>query len=228
MKIALIGATGFVGAAVLEELIARGHAVTALARHPGSLSLQPSLSVRALDAYDAAAVTAAVHGHDAVVSAFNPGWTTPDLYALFMKGNSAIVRGVEMALVKRLLVVGGAGSLFVAPGIELVDTSSFAEHVAPNIIPGAKAARDALHALRSNQTLDWTFLSPPALLAPGERSGRYRLGGEDLLMAGDRPAGISVADLAVAIVDELERPRHVRARFTVASVEPSAAAAEPA
>jgi len=219
MKIALIGATGFVGTAVLEELIARGHAVTALSRNPSSLSPGPSLTVRALDAYDVDAVASAVHGHDAVVSAFNPGWSAPELYELFMKGSDAIVRGVEKSGVQRLLVVGGAGSLFVAPGVQLVDTPAFIDHVPPNVVPGAKAARDALTALRENVTLAWTFLSPAAFLAPGERTGKYRLGGEELLMAGDKPAGISVADLAVAIVDELERPQHVRARFTVASVD---------
>ena len=219
MKIALIGATGFVGTAVLEELIGRGHAVTALSRHPGPLSPRPLLSVQALDVYDLDAVARAVQGHDAVVSAFNPGWSAPELYTLYMKGSSAIVRGVEKAAVMRLLVVGGAGSLFVAPGVQLVDTPAFTDHVPPNIVPGAKAARDALTALRENVTLAWTFLSPAAFLAPGERTGNYRLGGDQLLMVGDRPAGISVADLAVAIVDELERPRHVRARFTVASVD---------
>src|SRR4051812_25805244 len=132
------------------------------------------------------------------------------------------------AEVKRLLVVGGAGSLFVAPGVQLVDTPAFTDHVPPNIIPGAKAARDALTALRANQTLEWTFLSPAAMLTPGERTGKYRVGADDLLMAGDRPAGISVADLALAIVDELEKPRHVRARFTVASVEESVPASAPA
>jgi putative NADH-flavin reductase len=115
------------------------------------------------------------------------------------------------------LVVGGAGSLFVAPGVQLVDTPEFAQHVPPNIAPGARAARDLLSTLRNNTTLDWTFLSPPALLATGERTGSYRVGGEDLLLDGAGPAGISVADLAIAIVDELERPRHVRARFTVAT-----------
>lgn len=211
MKIALIGATGFVGSAVLEEGGARGHSVTAFAR-----SARPERSVRALDAYDANAVAEAVRGHDAVVSAFNPGWSEPDLYALFMKGSNAIVRGVESAGVKRLLVVGGAGSLFVAPGVQLVDTQLFLDHVPPNIVPGAKGARDALLAMQTNQSLDWTFLSPPAFLEPGPRSGKYRVGDEQLLMNGDKPAGISVADLAVALLDELEKPQHVRARFTVA------------
>ena len=206
MKIALIGATGFVGTAVTAELLQRGHDVTALVRNPSKVAAQPKLNAKALDASDADAVAAAVKGHDAVISAFNPGWDVPDLYTQFMKGSAAIDAGVAQSGVKRLLVVGGAGSLFVAPGVQMVDTPEFASHVPPNIIPGAKAARDALTALRGNTSLDWTFLSPPAMLAPGERTGTYRVGGEELLMAGQAPAGISVADLAVAIVDEVESP----------------------
>jgi putative NADH-flavin reductase len=217
MKIALIGATGFVGTALVAELLQRGHQVTALARNPAKLEARSNLTAKALDAYDPDAVAAAVKGHDVVVSAFNPGWDDPALYDRFMKGSQAIVGGVEQSGVKRLLVVGGAGSLFIAPGVQLVDTPEFLSHVPPNIVPGAKAARDALTAMRGNTSLDWTFLSPPAMLAPGERSGQYRVGGEELLMAGAAPAGISVADLAVAIVDELETPRHRRARFTVAT-----------
>ena len=216
MKIALIGPTGFVGTAVLDELLARAHEVTALARDPARLAPRAGLAVVAGDAYDADKVAAAARGQDAVVSAFNPGWNDPALYDNFLKGSRAIERGVEAAGVKRLLVVGGAGSLFVAPGVQLVDTPEFASHVPPNVVPGAKAARDALAELRTNTRLEWTFLSPPAMLAPGERTGQYRVGGDELLMDGGAPAGISVADLAVAIADEIERPRHVRARFTVA------------
>lgn len=218
MKIALIGATGFVGTAVLAELLQRGHQVTALVRDPAKLDARAGLTAVAADAYDANAVATAARGHDAVVSAFNPGWNETELYDKFLRGATAIVQGVEGSGVKRLLVVGGAGSLFVAPGVQLVDTPEFASHVPPNIVPGARAARDHLTALRSNTTLDWTFLSPPALLAPGARSGGYRSGGEQLLMAGEAPAGISVADLAVAIADEIEEPRHLRARFTVAAL----------
>jgi len=217
MKIALIGASGFVGAAVLEELLRRGHAVTALVRDHARLAPRPGVSTVIADAYAAETVSAAVRGHDAVVSAFNPGWNEPDLYDEFLRGSAAIIRGTEASGVTRLLVVGGAGSLFVAPGVQLVDTPEFANHVPPNIAPGARAARDLLDRLRDNTTLSWTFLSPPALLAAGERTGTYRVGGDDLLMDGDKPAGISVADLAVAITDEIERPRHVRARFTVAT-----------
>ena len=217
MKIALIGATGFVGTAVVAELLQRGHDVTALARNPARLEARPKLTARALDAYSSDAVATAVEGHDAVVSAFNPGWDDPDLYAQFLKGSAAIEAGVARSGVKRLLVIGGAASLFVAPGVQLVDTPEFLSHVPANVVPGAKAARDALTRLRGNTSLDWTFLSPPALLAPGERTGKYRVGGEQLLMAGAAPAGISVADLAVAIADEIEKPQHLRARFTVAT-----------
>ena len=216
MKIALIGATGFVGAAVLTELINRDHHVTALVRDPTRVAAHANCNAHALDATDSAAVAHAVRGHDAVVSAFNPGWNEPDLYARFMKGSLAIERGVEASGVKRFLVVGGAGSLFVAPGVQLVDTSGFTDHVPPNVVPGARAARDMLTALRANTALDWTLISPPAMLESGARSGEYWLGGEELLMVDGQPAGISVADLAVAIVDELEQRRFVGQRFTVA------------
>ena len=216
MKIALIGATGFVGSAVLTEALQRGHSVVALARDPAKLAPQANLSVVQADARDAAQVAAGVAGADAVVNAYNPGWTAPDLHDAFLAGSRAIVAGVKQSGVKRLLIVGGAGSLYVAPGVQLVDTPAFTDHVPANIIPGALAARQALTEIRSEAELDWTFLSPAAMLAPGERTGRFRLGGEDLLMDGPAPAGISVADLAVAIVDELEQNRHVRQRFTAA------------
>ena len=217
MKIALIGATGFVGAAVLAELLRRGHQVSALVRDAARLAPASGLHPVVADAYDADAVANAVRGHDAVISAFNPGWNDPALYENFMRGSEAIERGVEAAGVRRYLVIGGAGSLLVAPGVQLVDTPEFAAHVPPNIVPGARAARDALDLLRKNMALDWTFVSPPAMLGQGERAGAYRLGADELLMAGEQPAGIAVEDLALAVVDEVETPRHLRARFTVAS-----------
>ncbi len=214
MKVALIGATGFVGTPVLAELLNRGHQVTVLARNPGKLAAQPGLTVVAADALDAAQVAAAVAGHDAVVSAYNPGWSEPQIHDLFLQGSDAIVEGVKRAGLKRLLVVGGAGSLFVAPGVQLVDTPPFPTQYKQ----GALAAREALNRLKRETTLDWSFVSPPIGLAPGARTGQYRTGLDDLLPGvGDTPAGISVADLAVAMVDELETPRHVQQRFTVAS-----------
>lgn len=217
MNLTLIGATGFVGTPLLAELLSRGHAVTVLARDPARLPAQPGLRTTRGDALNPDDVAAAARGADAVVSAFNPGWEHPQLAETFATGSRAIVAGVRAAGVQRLLVVGGAGSLFVAPGVQLVDTPAFLDHVPPNVVPGARAARDLLTEMRAITALDWVFLSPPAMLAPGARSGRYRVGGEQLLMAGEAPAGISVADLAVAIADELERPAHHRQRFTVAA-----------
>src|SRR5690606_13110915 len=127
------------------------------------------------------------------------------------RGTQAIYAAVKQAGVKRLLVVGGAGSLYVAPGVQLIDTPDFpAEYK-----EGAEGARQALDLLKAETRLDWSFISPPAHLHPGERSGQFRIGGEQLLMKDGEPAGISVADLAVAIIDELEHPAHIRQRFTV-------------
>jgi hypothetical protein len=214
MKIALIGATGFVGAPVLAELLARGHQVSALARTPSKIAPQPSLSVVAADVLDAAQVAQAVAGHDAIISAYNPGWGEPQIHDLFLQGSQAILDGAKQAGVKRVLVVGGAGSLFVAPGLQLVDTPEFPAAYKQ----GALAARELLNQLQGESALDWSFVSPPIALAPGERTGQYRLGADELLPGqGDQPAGISVPDLAVAIVDEIEQPRHVQRRFTVAN-----------
>lgn len=211
MKIALIGATGFVGSAVLAELLQRGHAVTALVRQTGKLPAQAGLTPVVADALDAAQVARAVAGHDAVVSAYNPGWKEPRIHDLFLQGTDAIVAGAKQAGV-RLLIVGGAGSLYVAPDLQLVDTPPFpAEYK-----QGALAAREALRRVQRETGLDWTFVSPPVSLTPGGHEGAYRLGGDQVLMAGDQPAGITVADLAAAIVDELETKKHPGRRFTVA------------
>jgi putative NADH-flavin reductase len=214
MNIALIGATGFIGTPVLSELLSRGHKVTVLARNPGKLTPQPGLTVVAADALDATQVAKAAAGHDALISAYNPGWGEPKIHDLHLQASKAIVDGVKQSGVKRLLVVGGAGSLYVAPGLQLVDTPQFpAEYK-----QAALAAREALNQLKLETSLDWSFVSPPIGLAPGERTGKYRLGADELLSGqGDKPAGISVADLAVAIVDEIEQARHVRRRFTVAN-----------
>lgn len=212
MKTALIGATGFVGSAVLSELLGRGHQVTVLARHPEKLAAREGLTVVSADAQDVAQVAQAVQGHDAVLSAYNPGWGESDIYAQYLRGARAILAGTKQAGVRRLLVVGGAGSLYVAPGVQLVDTPEFPAEWKQ----GALGARDALNEIREETSLDWSLLSPPILLQPGERTGQYRLGQDAPLMDGTQPGRISVADLAVALVDELESPRHARQRFTVA------------
>ena len=214
MNIALIGATGFVGTPVLAELLARGHQVTALARTPSKIAPQPGLTVVAADVLDAAQVAQAVAGHDAVISAYNPGWSEPQIHDLFLQGSQAILDGAKQAGVKRVLVVGGAGSLLVAPGLQLVDTPEFPAAYKQ----GALAARELLNRLKAETALDWSFVSPPIALAPGERTGQYRLGADELLPGqGDQPAGISVPDLAVAIVDEIEQARHAQRHFTVAN-----------
>ena len=214
MKLALIGPTGQVGRHLLDEALRRGHAVTALSRHPEKLAARPGLTVVKADVYDAAQVASAVAGHDAVLDAFNPGWGDPAIRANFTKGTAAILDGVKQAGVKRIVVVGGAGSLFVAPGTQLVDTPGFPAEWKE----GASGAREALKTLQGETALDWTFISPPVFLElhGGARTGAYRLGGDEVLMDGDKPAGISVEDLAVAILDEVEKPAHIRKRFTAA------------
>lgn len=211
MNITLIG-TGFVGAAVLDELLQRGHQVTVLARHPDKLSPRPGLTVRQGSAQNADDVKAAATGQDAVISAYNPGWSVPDIHDQFLAGTRAIHAGVKASGTRRLLVIGGAGSLYVAPGVQLVDTPAFPAEWKQ----GALAAREALNLIREEAGLEWTFLSPAILLEPGQRTGQYRVGQDAPLMNGDQPGRISVQDLAVAVVDEIEQPRHVRQRFTVA------------
>ncbi len=214
MKIALIGATGFVGTPLLAEFLRRGHQVTVLARNPGKLAAQPGLTVVQADALDAAQIAKAAASHDAVVSAYNPGWTEPKIGEIFLQATHAIFAGVKQSGVKRFLMVGGAGSLFVAPGVQLVDTPDFPKEYKV----AASAARDALNLIQKETALDWSFLSPAILLQPGERTGKYRVGADAPLWAdGGAPGSISVQDMAVAIVDEIETPRHIGKRFTVAN-----------
>ena len=213
MNIALIGGTGFIGAVVLSELLNRCHRVTALARDPVTVALRPGLTVVAADALDADQVGRAVAGLDAVISAYNPGWSEPRLYELVLQGNQAIVEGVKAAGLKRLLIVGCAGSLYVAPALQLLDTPEFPDEFKQ----GGLASRVVFSQIRLETTLDWSYLSPSLVLTSGPRTGRYRLGADELLPGqGEQPAGISVADLAVAIVDEIETRRHLQRRFTVA------------
>lgn len=211
MNIALIGATGFVGKAVLEELLNRGHHVRALQRDAAKLAARPGLDVHSVDVLGGGNLAAELKGVDAVVSAFNAGWGNPTLHDDFLRGSDAIAVAAREANV-RLLVVGGAGSLYIAPGQQLVDSPDFPAAWKQ----GALAAREALNRLRADQSgLDWTFLSPAIHLEPGQRTGVFRLGGESPVMDAQGECRISTQDLAVAIVNELEAPQHRRARFTV-------------
>ena len=215
MKIALIGATGFVGNAVLKEALDRGHEVTAIVRNPEKLSPQKNLKIVQGDVMDTERLAELLKGNDVVISAYNAGWTNPDLYNEFLKGSKSIEEAVKKSGVKRYIVLGGAGSLFIAPGKQLVDTSEFPEAWKP----GALSARDYLNILKEEKDLDWTFVSPAIEMNegnPGERKGVYRTGLENPVFDSNHKSYISVYDLAMAIVDEVENPKHIRQRFTVA------------
>ncbi|WP_219590880.1 NAD(P)-dependent oxidoreductase [Aeromonas salmonicida] len=210
MKIALIGASGFVGTAILNEAVSRGHHITAIVRDVSKVAPHPQVTAVAVDAQNPQALAEVLKGHDRVISAYNPGWTAPDIYDQYLKGAKAIVAAAVTAH-SWLLVVGGAGSLEVAPGVQLVDTPDFPAEWKQ----GALAARDGLTALRRETTLDWRFVSPPVFLEPGDKRGGYHLGGDQVLFSGDKPAGITVGDLADGVLNEVEKPAHLRQRFTL-------------
>jgi len=200
--VAVIGATGRAGSRIVDELLSRGHEVTAIARSAAKLASRPGLTPRAVDARDDAALAAALAGHDAVVSA-----------ARFQDLPAAIViDAVKRAGVPRLLVVGGAASLRGPDGRRLIDSPSFPDAYRAE----ASAGVAFLEALRAEPSLNWTFLSPGALFDGAERTGRFRLGRDDLIADAQGKSRISFPDFAIALVDELERPAHARERFHVA------------
>lgn len=215
MKIALIGATGFVGTALLKELTDRGHEVIAIARHAEKLQATTLVTPKTGDVMDPKQVADLVKGSDAVVSAYNSGWTNPRIYEDFMAASHAIQEGVKNSGVKRLIVIGGAGSLEIKPGLQLIDTPEFpAEYK-----HGASAARDYLNDLKREKDLEWTFFSPAIFMnhdSSGVRKGHYRLGLDNPVFDEKGQCVLSVEDLALVIVDELEQPRHIRQRFTAA------------
>ena len=201
MKIAIIGATGRVGTRLTDEALRRGHQVTAIARHASKLPARDGVTTRDVDATDSAALAAALAGNDVVISS-----------ARFAQLNAQqVTSAVRQAGVPRLLVVGGAGSLCVAPGVQLVDTPNFPDAYKPEALAG----RDFLNALRGEQQINWTFLSPSALFEPGERIGKFRVGEETLLSDAAGKSWISMEDYAIAMLDEIEKPAHSRQRFTV-------------
>jgi putative NADH-flavin reductase len=200
-KIAIIGATGRAGSQLLEEALRRGHSVTAIARDTSKIAPREGVVSKAVDALDAAALQAAVAGHDVVISAAHFA-TLPA---------SAVVGPVKKAGVKRLLVVGGAGSLLLPDGTRVIDSEGFPEAYKAE----ASAGAEFLGHLRQEQQLDWTFLSPSAEFVEGERSGKFRLGQDDLLVSSEGRSWITFADYAIAMLDEVETPKHSRQRFTV-------------
>ncbi|MES3018455.1 MAG: NAD(P)-dependent oxidoreductase [Bacteroidota bacterium] len=215
MKVALIGASGFVGKATLTELLNRDHEVTAIVRNPANVSPEKNVTAVSADVFNEADLTDALAGHDAVISTYNAGWTNPNMYDDYLNGSKAVQAAVKKSGVKRFIVVGGAGSLYIAPETQIVDTDGFPA----DIKPGALAARDYLNIIKEDTDLDWTFLSPAIEMHPGTsgtRTGAYRTGLENPVLDADGRSVLSVEDTAVALVDELEKPEHIQKRFTAA------------
>lgn len=199
-RIALIGASGNVGSRILRELVARGHSITTIDRNPDKVERLDGVNAVAGDIRDGEGLAALLRGHDAVVSAVRFMVSDPDI----------LIDAVRLSGVQRYLVVGGAASLEVAPGAILLHTPDFPDIYRDEATRGA----DFLGLLREVKDLEWTFLSPSALFVPGERTGQFRLG-KDQLLSNENGSSISYEDYAIAMVDEIEDPKHVRQRFTV-------------
>ncbi|HGN1706263.1 TPA: NAD(P)-dependent oxidoreductase [Providencia rettgeri] len=212
MKISIIGATGFVGRALVAEALLRHHQVTAISRHSNQLPQHAYLITASGDITDVTWLTSRLKGQDVVISAFNAGWQNPNLYQDTVAGNQAILQAVQKSMVKRFIVVGGAGSLKISPDIDLIDSPDFPAEIKP----GAQAMREFKNQLQMIDSIDWTYVSPAAMLEVGERTETFRLGGDQLLMNGAVPAKISVEDLAVAILDEVNNSQFIRQQFTAA------------
>lgn len=212
-KIVLIGASGFVGSAILNEALNRDFHVTAVVRNPDKIKIENEhLVVKKADVSSLDEVYEVCKGADAVISAFNPGWDNPNIYDETIKVYLTIIDGVKKSGVNRFLMVGGAGSLFIAPGLRLVDSGEVPE----KLLPGVKALSNFyLNFLEKEKEIDWVFFSPAADMAPGVRTGRYRLGKDDMVVDVVGNSHISVQDYAAAMIDELEKPAHHQERFTI-------------
>lgn len=208
----LIGATGFVGSAILNELLSRGHQVTAVARHPEKMDAHPALTAVAADVENVDRIAELAKGKDAVISAYNPGWTNPDQARLIAQNNPLILEAVRRSGVKRVLIVGGAGTLFCAPGLRVLDAGILPAEILDAV---RVLGKFHLNVVEKERELDWVYFSPAGEIAPGERTGTFRLGKDDLIVDAEGKSRISVEDYAVAMVDELERPAHHRERFTI-------------
>lgn len=213
-KVAVIGATGFVGTQVIKELSDRGYEVEAIVRDASKVQQNEKVTAKSVDVNHVEQLAEALKGNDAVISTFNAGWTNPNLYDDFLNGSVNIEKAVEQSGVKRFITVGGAGSLFI-DGKQLVDGPDFPA----DIKPGATAARDYLNRIKENNTLDWTFFSPAIEMHPGTagvRTGSYRTALENPVFDENGRSVLSVEDVAVVLVDELEQNNHIRERFTAA------------
>ena len=212
-KIVIIGATGYVGSAILKEALGRGHQVKAIVRDPSKLTLiHPHLKVVGGSVTDTDFLSRELAKSDAVISAFNPGWSNPNIYEETLEGYGSILCAVRNSGVHRFLMVGGAGSLLVAPGRQLMDEPNVPKKLLPGIRGMAKVYTDLVLPEKS---VDWVFLSPAANMAPGERTGKFRLGKDELIVDESGDSNISVEDFAVAMIDELEQEKHHQERFTL-------------
>ena len=212
MKIAIIGATGFVGSSILNELANRNHEITAIARNPKETA---NAKWVAADIFNIDALAETLKGNDVVISAYNPGWSNPNIYNDAIAGAKAIQEAVKKSGVKRFITIGGAGSLFIAPNVQLIDTPQFPKE----IFDGANAARHYLEIIKEEKDLDWAFFSPAIEMHQGTKTGRtgkYRLGLENPVFNEEQRSILSVEDLAVVIADEVESPKHHQVRFTAA------------
>ncbi|MFH7017786.1 NAD(P)-dependent oxidoreductase [Flavobacterium sp. FlaQc-47] len=210
MKIAIIGATGFVGSAILNELANRNHDITAIARNPKDTT---NVTWKSTDIFNVDALAEALKGNDAVINAYNPGWANPNIYDDFIAGSKAIQEAVKKSGVQRFITIGGGGSLFVAPDLQAVDTPDFPKEY----YAGATAARDYLNIIKEEKDLDWAFFSPAFEMHAGittGRTGKYRLGLDNPVFNDEQRSILSVEDLAVVIADETETPKHHKVRFT--------------
>ena len=213
-NVVLIGATGFVGSAVLNELLSRGHKVTAVVRNSTKLPQSDNLTAVEEDVANVDAIANIAKGKDAVISAYNPGWSNPDIKRLIEVNYPKIVEAVKKSGVGRLLIVGGAGTLFVKPGLRVVDSGAIPAEIMDGVRP---LGNFYLHYLTKEHDLDWVFFSPAgAFDEKGSRTGKFRLGKDDLVIdPKTNSSHISVQDYSVAMVDELEKPAHHKERFTI-------------
>jgi len=217
MRVAVIGATGFVGSEIVKELINRNHSIKAFSRNKDKVIISKNVAAVEVDVNNIEALVTDLQGADVVVSAYNAGWSNPDLYNDYIKGSNAIEQATKQAGVKRLIVVGGAGSLYVndQKELQLVDAPGFPDEIKP----GATAARDYYNTLQNNQNLDWTYFSPAPEMhqgTSGVRKGTYRLGTDVPVFDEAGHSILSVEDVAVVIADEVENAKHVKQRFTAA------------
>jgi len=212
-KIALIGASGLVGSAILKESLQRGHTVTAIVRNPDKIKLKdPNLHIKKGDVLSVQSVPELISGVDIVISAYNPGWTNPNIAEETTRAYNSIISGVKKAKIPRLLIVGGAGSLYVAPEKRLMDTGVIPE----SFIPAIEALAGVFYSLQKEEKeIDWAFFSPAGNIAPGERTGKFRMGKDNLIVDPKGESHISVEDYAVAMLNEVEAPEHHRERFTI-------------